>query len=188
MFGQTRMTTANAIATTPRSSGDLPDAGERLLAFLQMLFEVHVSRSFQFNFVDSSAAFCSSSSRAAVMCFLASFEAAPAESRSLGEALVEGDPATADVADRGLGLLARLPRLRRDAGLQPLEVGVPARSSASTAAAKVAQSSEASAASECSATSSLVFSCPSFSSTSSGPGGPRRGRLPPPGAARRGDA
>ena len=44
----------------------------------------------------------------------------------LHEALVDRDPARADLADRRLGLLARLPRLRRGARLQPLEVRVPA--------------------------------------------------------------
>jgi hypothetical protein len=43
----------------------------------------------------------------------------------LRQALVDLDPAAADVANRRLGPLARLPRLLRDARLQPLEVVVP---------------------------------------------------------------
>ena len=44
----------------------------------------------------------------------------------LREAVVDGDPLGADVGDRRLGPLARIPGLRRGRRLQPLEVGVPA--------------------------------------------------------------
>ncbi len=42
------------------------------------------------------------------------------------EALAGSDPAAAEVADRRFGLLTCLPRSRGGAGLEPLEVEVPA--------------------------------------------------------------
>ena len=107
---------------------DLPDVGERPLAFLQMCFEgsclsallsVQLRRQFVGLLVRAR-------SRAAVTRFLALCGGGAGGVARLREALVDGDPAAADLADRRLGLLARLPRLRGDAGLEPLEVGVPA--------------------------------------------------------------
>ena len=77
-------------------------------------------------FADSSSAFCSSSSRAALTWFLCSCQAPFDVLARLRETVVDRDPFGADVGDRRLGLLARVPRLRRGRRLQPLEVGVPA--------------------------------------------------------------
>ena len=91
-----------------------------------MCFQVHVFRSFHFNFADRSSALCSSSSRAAVTPRPRFARAVAGGVARLREPLVDRDPAAADITDRSLRLLARLPRLRRDTRLQPLEVRVPA--------------------------------------------------------------
>ena len=77
-------------------------------------------------FADSSSAFCSSSSRAALTWFLCTCQAPLTSSARLCEAVVDRDSPGADVGDRRLGPLARVPVLRRGRRLQPLEVGVPA--------------------------------------------------------------
>ena len=155
-----------------------------------MRFEVHSLAPFSSISWTVRRPSCSSSSRAAVTRFLAFCEVAPAESRACARRSSTAIRRLRKLADRRLGLLARLPRLRRDAGLQPLEVGVPARGARPRPPQRRSPSRRRrlppASARRRRASSSAA---PSFSSTSSGAcAEPRRGRLPPPGAVRRGDA
>ena len=168
MSGQMRMTTANAIASSAAQRRDLPDASQLPLAFLQLCFQVHVlllSLQVRRQFVGllfelvASRADAGSSARARRRRHRA----------CLRKAVVDRDPSGADVGDRRLGPLARLPRPSPRSSPAAARGRCPScASSSSTAAANVVQSSETSATSEFSATASLVLSCPSFSSTSSG--------------------
>ena len=79
----------------------------------------------QLNFVDSWSTFCSSSSRAAVTRWRCSCQASSVRSRACSRCSSTAMRVRADLGDGRLGLRSRVPCLRRDARLQPLEVGVP---------------------------------------------------------------
>ena len=122
----------------------------------------------QLSFVDSSSAFCSSSSRAAVDPFALLLPGVAGAVARVRKVLVDGDAARADLGDRRLGLRSRLHAFVATLVCSRSRYVSQLSSSASTAATNVGQSPETSAVSECSATSTLVLSCPSFSSTSPG--------------------